>query len=96
MVYSNNGIYNELSNIFVTACGILADQITNDTNVISDLGIDSIDFLDVTYDIDNKFGIKLPIEEWMASVNEGETSLDSYFVMRNFVQHISKLIARSA
>ncbi len=96
MISTNNEIFIELTEILVAACGISANQITNDTNVIFDLGIDSIEFLDVTYDIDKKFSIKLPIEDWMSSVNEGEASLDSYFLMRNFVQHINKLMTVAA
>ena len=39
-----------------------------------DLGIDSLDFLDVAFAIDKAFGIKMPLEQWTQEVNEGGVS----------------------
>jgi acyl carrier protein len=72
-------------------CGIDESEISDDANIISDLGIDSVDFLDVTYDLDKAFNITIPIESWMESVNSGDATLDDYFVFENFVGLIAKL-----
>ena len=38
------------------------NQIRPNSNIVTDLGIDSIDFLDVAYEIDKEYKIKLPLE----------------------------------
>jgi len=45
-------------------CDIPRDSITPDSHAINDLGIDSLDFLDIAFAIDKAFGIKLPLEQW--------------------------------
>ena len=57
------------------------------------MGVDSLDFLDITFAIDKKFGIKMPVEQWMEDVNEGRASADDFFVMTNLVGKIEELIA---
>lgn len=86
-----NKLMDEVIEIIVTACGLEETTIDPTTNLVSDLGIDSIDFLDATYDIDQRYGIKLPIEDWMEEVNLGEAELSDYFILDNFVDHIAKL-----
>ena len=44
--------------------GITRSDIRSDSNVMNDLGIDSLDFLDIAFAIDKAFGIKLPIDRW--------------------------------
>ena len=47
------------------------EQITPEAHAIDDLGIDSLDFLDIVFALDKKFGIKIPLERWTEEVNEG-------------------------
>ncbi len=47
------------------------EQITPEAHAIDDLGIDSLDFLDIVFALDKKFGIKIPLESWTEEVNEG-------------------------
>ena len=72
------------------------DQITPDSHAIDDLGIDSLDFLDIAFAIDKKFTIKMPIERWMQDVNEGKSSAENYFVLRNLCARIDELVAAKA
>jgi acyl carrier protein len=64
-----------------------------ESHTINDLGIDSLDFLDVTFAIDKKFGIKMPVEKWMEDVNEGRAKAEEFFVLRNLVKRIEELVA---
>jgi acyl carrier protein len=70
--------------------------ITPDAHAINDLGIDSLDFLDVTFAIDKKFSIKMPVEKWMEDVNEGRAKAEEFFVMKNLVRRIDELVAAKA
>ena len=69
------------------------DQITPDVHTIDDLGIDSLDFLDIVFALDKKFGIKIPLEAWTEEVNEGRASVDDYFVLKNLCARIDELVA---
>lgn len=65
---------------------------TADTTWI-DLGIDSLDFLDIVFAIDKAFGIKIPLEQWTQEVNEGKVETDEYFVLKNLCAKIDELVA---
>ena len=89
-----------MASTFDTVAGIIAetsdvplDQITPNSHVMKDLEVDSLSFLDITFEIDQKFGIKLPVEDWMGRVNEGKDSGDEYFVIGNLCAQIDALRA---
>jgi len=84
--------FDTVADVIADVCDIERDEIKPETHVINDLGIDSLDFLDVTFDLDKKFGIKIPIEQWTEEVNEGKAEVDEYFVMQNLCGHIDGLI----
>lgn len=85
--------FDVVADIIADTSSIERDKITADSHTINDLGIDSLDFLDITFAIDKKFGIKMPVEQWMEDVNEGRASADDFFVMTNLVGKIEELIA---
>ena len=45
-------------------CDIPRETIKPESHAINDLGIDSLDFLDIAFAIDKAFGIKMPLEQW--------------------------------
>ncbi len=83
--------FDTVANIIAETCDIPRDTITPDSHAIDDLGIDSLDFLDIAFAIDKAFGIKLPLEQWTQEVNEGTT--EQYFVMQNLCARIDGLVA---
>ncbi|MBS0643796.1 MAG: acyl carrier protein [Proteobacteria bacterium] len=85
--------FDTVADIISDTCDIEREKITPDSHAINDLGIDSLDFLDVAFAIDKAFGIKMPLETWMQDVNEGKVSTDEYFVMKNLCANIDKLVA---
>ena len=88
--------FDRVADIIASTSEIDRDTITPDSHTIDDLGIDSLDFLDVTFAIDKKFGIKMPVEKWMEDVNEGRAKAEEFFVMRNLVRRIEELVAQKA
>ncbi len=85
--------FDQIANIIAETCDIPRDTITPESHAIDDLGIDSLDFLDIAFAIDKAFGIKLPLEQWTQEVNEGKVPAEEYFVLRNLVSHIDQLVA---
>jgi acyl carrier protein len=80
-------------NIITETCDIPRENIKPESHAINDLGIDSLDFLDIAFAIDKTFGIKMPLEQWTQEVNEGKATTDQYFVLNNLVARIEELIA---
>jgi acyl carrier protein len=92
----NQATYDAVADIIAEVSSIDRATIAPDSHAINDLGIDSLDFLDVTFAIDKKFGIKMPVEKWMEDVNEGRAKAEEFFVMRNLVRRIDELVAAKA
>ena len=85
--------YEQVKSIFVDICGLHEDQISPSTNMVDDVSIDSIDFMDVTYEIDQRFSIKLPFEQWVAQANEGKERARDQFIMARICEEVDRLAA---
>jgi len=85
--------FDKVADIIAETSEIERDTITPESHTIDDLGIDSLDFLDIVFAIDKEFGIKIPLETWTQEVNDGKASTDEYFVMKNLCAKIDSLVA---
>jgi len=74
-------------------CDIPRENISSESHVIDDLGIDSLDFLDVAFAIDQAFDIKMPLEKWVQDINDGKATTEQYFVLEKLCARIDELIA---
>ena len=88
--------FDKVAKIIAETSEIDITTITPDSHTIDDLGIDSLDFLDIVFAIDKEFGIKVPLEKWTQDVNEGKASTDDYFLMKNLCAKIDALVAAKA
>ena len=75
----SSSTFDTVAGIISETCDIPREKITPESHAINDLGIDSLDFLDVAFAIDKAFGIKMPLEQWTQEVNEGKVSSDRVF-----------------
>jgi acyl carrier protein len=85
--------FETVANIISETCDIPRDKIKLESHAINDLGIDSLDFLDIAFAIDKTFGIKMPLEQWTQEVNEGRATTEQYFVLENLSTRIDELVA---
>jgi acyl carrier protein len=85
--------FDTVADIIADTCDIERASITEGSHVIDDLGIDSLDFLDVVFAVDKEFGIKVPHEKWTEEINQGEAKPEDYFVFGNLVARIDELVA---
>jgi acyl carrier protein len=85
--------FETVAGIISETCDIPLEKIMPESHAINDLGIDSLDFLDVAFAIDKAFGIKMPLEQWTQEVNEGKVSSDQYFVLKDLCANIDQLVA---
>ena len=85
--------FDKVADIISETSEISRDQITLESHTIDDLGIDSLDFLDIVFAIDKEFSIKIPLEEWTQEINDGTASTEKYFVMKNLCAKIDELVS---
>jgi acyl carrier protein len=85
--------FDTVANIIAETCDIPRETITPESHAIDDLGIDSLDFLDIAFAIDKAFGIKMPLEQWTQEVNDGKATTEQYFVLKNLSARIDELVA---
>ena len=85
--------FDRVASIIAETCDIPRDTITPESHAIDDLGIDSLDFLDIAFAIDKAFGIKLPLEKWTQEVNDGKATTEQYFVLKNLSARNDELVA---
>ena len=88
--------YERVAEIIASNSEVPRDKITPESHVTEDLGIDSLDFLDIVFAIDKAFGIKVPVEKWTQEVNAGDRPAEHYFVMKNLAARIDDLVAAKA
>jgi acyl carrier protein len=88
--------FDTVAGIIAETCDIPRERIKPESHALDDLGIDSLDFLDIAFAIDKTFGIKLPIEQWTQEVNDGNASTEQYFVLENLCRRIDDLAAAKA
>jgi acyl carrier protein len=88
--------FDRIADIIAETSDVPREKITPDSHVIDDLGIDSLDFLDIVFAVDKAFGIKVPIEAWTQEVNAGTAPAEQYFVMKNLAARIEELVAAKA
>lgn len=88
--------FETVANIISSASDVPLEQIKPDSHVMKDLEIDSLAFLDITFEIDKSFGIQLPVDDWMSAVNEGKRSGDDYFILKHLCTQIDNLRAEVA
>ena len=93
MPTTNSTTFEKVAKIIADTSEIDIDTITPESHTIDDLGIDSLDFLDIVFAIDKAFGIKLPLEQWTQEVNEGKATTEEYFVLKNLCARIDGLVA---
>jgi len=86
-------IFDKVADIIAETSDIPRDTIKLESHAINDLGIDSLDFLDIAFAIDKAFGIKLLLEQWTQDVNDGKATTEQYFVLDNLCASIDGLVA---
>ena len=88
--------FDRVATIIADVADIPREKIAPESHAIDDLGIDSLAFLDIAFEIDKTFGIKLPLEQWTQEVNEGKVPAEEYFVLKNLCERIDGLVAEKA
>ncbi|AQQ10429.1 Acyl carrier protein [Sedimentisphaera cyanobacteriorum] len=63
MAMSRDEIFEKVQEVLAEALGLDDDEVTPQATLMGDLGAESIDFLDITFNLEKAFDIKIPREE---------------------------------
>ena len=53
-------VFEKIKEALITHAGVEADKITMDANFVEDLGIDSLDLVDLVMELEDEFEIEFP------------------------------------
>ncbi len=77
--------YQAVKNILTKKLGIVESEITQDANLVKDLGIDSLDYAEIVMEFEQTFDIKIPDQdaEKLSTVGESVKYIDSKLEEKN-------------
>lgn len=87
--------FDTLREIISDICDVSADDIRPGVHLLKELGVDSVDFLDIVHEINQRFDVTVPVADWVAAVNRGESDT-RYFVIDRLVEQVDALAAQAA
>ena len=56
---SRDEVYKRVEDVLIEALGVESDEVSSDATLTSDLGAESIDFLDIVFRLEKSFNIKI-------------------------------------
>ena len=60
MPMTEEEVFEKVRDVLVEALGVDDDEVTREAKLSADLGAESIDFLDITFQLEKSFSIKIP------------------------------------
>jgi acyl carrier protein len=75
MPMSRDEIFKKVQEILVNALGVDEEEVTPTAVIRDDLGAESIDFLDIMFQLEKSFGIKIPKGEMMPENLQNDPNL---------------------
>jgi acyl carrier protein len=88
-------IYEVVVQTLAKRCKVDPRAVTPATDLFGDLGIDSAEFMDAAFVIEDALGIRMPVGDWMGEVNAGTAEAAARFRMDNFVAAIAALVEQA-
>jgi acyl carrier protein len=78
MPMSKDEVYSKVKEVLVSTLAVDDDEVKPDARLATDLNAESIDFLDITFQLEKAFGIKIP---------KGELFPENLFTDPEYVQN---------
>lgn len=93
---TRDDIFGKVREVLVDALGVDEDEVTPDAKLTSDLGAESIDFLDITFKLEQAFGFKIPQGELFPDsaaqdpryVKDGRVTGDGLVELKRRLPHV--------
>ena len=78
MAMTQDEVFSKVKEVLTTALAVDDDEVTSEARLSEDLGAESIDYLDISFQLEKTFGIKIP---------KGELFPENIFTNPEFVQN---------
>ncbi len=86
-------VYSQVERFILEASESEEDKIAESDNLVTKFGLDSVDFLDLIFELEEKFDIDIPVEDWQSSdTSQVSGDTDSNFIMSTFVGNVHNLV----
>jgi acyl carrier protein len=94
---TRDDIFSKIRDVLVDALGVDEDEVTPTARLNSDLGAESIDFLDITFKLEQAFGFKIPQGELFPDgaaqnpqyVQDGKVTAQGIAEMKKKLPHVN-------
>ena len=60
MTMTQDDVYGKVQEVLEDALGVDADEVKPEVSLVEDLGAESIDFLDIVYNLEKTFEVEIP------------------------------------
>ena len=85
-------VFEKIQDVLVESLGVDKEDVSREARLVNDLGVESIDFLDITFQLEKAFSIKIEQKEFAQSAqSEGDESQD--VTVENVVQFVMSKVA---
>lgn len=84
--------FDVVANAIATTCRVPRDAIVPESNMMSDLGIDSLDLLDLGFALEDKLGVRVPLDTWLRAVHMRTEAAEEYFIVQNLCEQVDALL----
>lgn len=74
--------YDVVCDILETEWGILRQQTGDGSIRLEDVGLDSLDLLNLIFALERRLGVKIPVDDWMRQRNDGAPEWDDMTLLR--------------
>jgi acyl carrier protein len=89
-------IFDKIRDVLVDALGVDDDEVSRDASLAGDLGAESIDFLDISFKLEQAFGIKIGQGELFADgasqnagfIKDGKVTPEGLAAMKARLPHV--------
>ncbi len=93
---SSEEVFNKVQKILVDALGVDDNEVTSAATIIGDLGAESIDFLDIIFNLEKTFGIEISREQLFPDdifnkaeyVQQGRVTAEGLRVMKQRMPYV--------
>lgn len=69
-------------------CGVDAARVTASSNLLEDLGIDSLDLLNAAHRLEREMGVPIPVEAWLRAEYAEIAPARSHFVVATICEYV--------
>lgn len=88
-------IFQIVQGIVVDVCEMDPSEIQPNSHILNDLEIDSLDIVDIVYELEKSLSVEIPILEWVSETDSGDDK-ESILYLNNLISRIEALRASAA